>query len=342
MKTPLRMGLVGLNFGKYICDQLTTVPNLPVKLAKVCDLIPEKAQEMATKYGVSTSPSLTALLADPEIDVIGLYVGPNGRADLIRQIIRAGKDVMTTKPFEVDAAAALSVLREARQLGRVVHLNSPNPRPAGEAAVIRDWLAAGAIGRPTLAHASVWVYYGPTPADDSWYNDPKRCPLAPMFRLGIYPLNVLLTVFKDPVAVQVMHSRIETQRITPDNCSMTIRFKDGAIVNLIASFVVGGKDYYKNSLTICGTKGVIYHATGPKPREGEPPTPLLLSTDAGIEAKVPQGHAGDYDWEFFAARVRGEIKEDITQPEDIVAAVRVVNAMSQAELTGETVLIDNG
>lgn len=339
MPTPLRLGLVGLNFGQHICNELTTKPDLPVKLAKVCDLDSAKASAMAAKFGVTTAPSLEALLADPEIDVIGLFTGPNGRARLISQIIRAGKDVMTTKPFEVDVVAAAAVLEEARALGRVVHLNSPNPRPIGEAAIIREWVDAGAIGTPTLAHASVWVNYGATPADGSWYDDPKRCPLAPMFRLGIYPLNTLLTVFKNPESVQVTHSRVLTQRPTPDNTAMTIKFKDGAIVNLLASFVVGGPDCYKNSLTICGTKGVIYYANEPKPREGQPPAPITLSTVDGVQVRTLAGHAGEYDWDFLARRVRGEIKQDVTTPAEILAAIRVVNAMSTAELTGQTVMI---
>jgi predicted dehydrogenase len=339
MKRPLNLGLVGLNFGKHICDELTTKPDLGVRLAKVCDLDAPKAAAAALKYGVSTSPSLDTLLADPEIDVIGLYTGPNGRAGLIRQIIRAGKDVMTTKPFETDAEAALAVLKEARALGRVVHMNSPNPCPIGEAAVIKEWVDAGAIGRPTMAHASVWVYYGPSEPDGSWYDDPKRCPLAPMFRLGIYPLNVLLGIFRDPVSVQVMHSRVETLKPTPDNSSMTIRFRDGAIVNLLASFVVGGPDCYKNSLTLCGTKGVIYYATGPKPRAGEPQATVTLSSDGGVETRTVESRAGQYDWKFFVQRVLGEIPSDVTTPEEVVSAIRVVNAMSAAELTGQTVLL---
>jgi predicted dehydrogenase len=334
------LGLVGLNFGQHICQELTSQPDLPVKLVRVCDLDAAKAQAMSEKFGVATAPSLDALLADPEVDAIGLYVGPNGRADFIRRIIRAGKDVMTTKPFEIDPQAALDVLYEAKALGRVVHINSPNPRPFGEIAIIKEWLDAGAIGRPTLAQSSVWCYYGPTPADGSWYDDPLRCPLAPIFRLGIYPLNGLLTLFGEPESVQVMHSRVETQRPTPDNASATIRFADGAIVNLLASFVVGGPDFYKNSITLCGTKGVIYYQTGAKPQPGAQEANLILSTDAGVEQRTVTTHAGQYDWEFFAQRVRGAAPEgETTTPEQVAAAIRVMQAISKAEQTGQTVRV---
>lgn len=333
----LRLGLIGLNFGQCVVGDLMSKPDLPVRLVKVCDLDQSKAQEVAAKHKLAISPSLDAMTADPDIDAICLYTGPNGRAGLIRKLICAGRDVMTTKPFETDPDAALEVLNKAKSLGQVVHMNSPGPRPFGEMAIISDWIAKGRIGRPTLAQASAWAYYGATPADKSWYDDSVKCPLAPMFRLGIYPLNDLMTIFKNPVAVQVIHSKVETLRPTPDNCSMNIIFADGAIVNIVASFVVGCNPY-KNTKVICGTKGVIYYAAGPK-SPNEEPEPVILSTGEGVEKRNPLGHCGLYDWEFFAKRVNGEIKEDVTQPEDIVAAIRVVKAMSEAELTGKTVEI---
>ena len=336
---PLRLGIVGLNFGGWICRELASGENLPVKLVKICDLDAEKARKLSEEIHIPTSPSLDALLADPEVDAIGLYVGPNGRANLVRKIIRAGKDVMTTKPFEVSAEETLSVLREARSMGRVVHLNSPNPRPFGELKIIKEWVDSGLIGRPTVAQASTWAYYGPADPDGTWYDDPVRCPVAPLFRLGIYPLNSLLSIFGEPDTVQVTHSRVETRRPTPDNASMTIGFKSGAVANIVASFVVGGPDRYKNTMQIGGTKGVIYYAVGPRPRMEGPSANLILSTDDQLEYRVVTEHAGQYDWEFFVKRVRGEEKEDITTPEEVAAAVRVVQAMSKAELSGETVKV---
>ncbi len=338
---PIRLGLVGLNFGRHIVDRLTRSSELPIHLLKLCDLDRDKAETLAAPHGLAVADNLDALLADPEIEAIGLYTGPNGRAELLQRIIAAGKHVMTTKPFELDPAAALAVLHQARRLGRVLHLNSPNPRPLGEMAIIKQWLAEGAIGRPTLGYASVWAYYGATPADGSWYDDPARCPVAPIFRLGIYPLNNLLTIFGTPETVQVTHARVETSRPTPDNACLTIRFADGAIVTIQASFVVGGVDYYKNELTIAGTQGVIYYNAGPKPRT-EPARPrVVLSTqDRLVEQEVTQC-SGDYDWEFFARRVRGLEDHDETTPEQLVAALRVVQAMALAEQTGQAVRLDH-
>jgi predicted dehydrogenase len=337
---PIRLGLVGVNFGRYLFSHIVAHQQAPVRLTSVCDLDTAKAAAVAAELGVPTSPSLDALLDDPQIDAICLITPPKGRAELIRKIIRAGKDVMTTKPFEIDAQAALDVLYEARALGRVLHMNSPNARPYGEMVYINEWLASGAIGTPLLAQSSTWADYGPTPAEPgSWYDDPLRCPVAPIFRISIYPLNNLMQIFGEPNSVQVTEYRVVTTKPTPDNASLTIGFKNGGIANLMGSLVIGGLDRYKNAMTIAGSKGVIYFMAGPRDQHGMTFPQLILATDDRCEVKTLTSYAGDYDWEFFAQRVRGEVAQDVTTPEDIVRSINVVQAMSQAEQSGQTVKV---
>jgi predicted dehydrogenase len=340
VQQPVRLGLLGLNFGLTVCRELTGNPSLPVKLVKVCDLDEQRAKAAAAEFNVPSTQSLDELLDDPDIDAVGLWCGPDHRADLVRRVIRAGKDVMTTKPFELDPEAALAVLHEAKALGRVVHMNSPNPRPFGQEAILHEWIDSGAIGRPTIAHVDTWCYYGATPADGTWYDDPLRCPVAPVFRLGIYPLNTLIGILGEAESVQVMHSRIETGRPTPDNATLTVLFKNGAIATILSSFVVGSRpDCYRGSTTIGGTKGIVWVNPGPASRDGRPQSNVMLSTNDRLEFRSVTRFAGDYDWEFFAQRVRGEIESDVTTPERIASAIRVVRAMSEAERTGNTVKV---
>lgn len=111
---PVAIGVVGLNFGRWILEELQRQPGSDYfRIGAVCD--PEKARSFADKLKIKAYTDLDVLLADPDIPVIGLYTGPEGRVDLLRKIIRAGKDVMTTKPFELGPAAALSVLTRLRR-----------------------------------------------------------------------------------------------------------------------------------------------------------------------------------------------------------------------------------
>ena len=104
----IKIGIVGLNFGKAIIEhQILTGPGSEYfELAAVCDIDAEKCKKMADEYSVNAYFKLDDLIAVPEIPVIGLFTGPADRAELIRKIIRAGKDVMTTKPFELDSVSA--------------------------------------------------------------------------------------------------------------------------------------------------------------------------------------------------------------------------------------------
>ena len=105
---PLRIGIVGLNFGRHILEQLKLdAVRRDFELAAVCDLDAAKAADYAGRYSVKAYSSLHDLLADPSIPAIGLFTGPVGRAQIIRKIMQAGKDIITTKPFSVSNKALI-------------------------------------------------------------------------------------------------------------------------------------------------------------------------------------------------------------------------------------------
>src|ERR1700742_3603082 len=97
--SPLALGVVGLAFGRHILGSLRFPPVSGLfKLAAVSDLRANVAHEVGAEFGVKGYTSIDEMLQDERIDVVGLYTQPSGRAKLLREILRAGKDVMTTKP----------------------------------------------------------------------------------------------------------------------------------------------------------------------------------------------------------------------------------------------------
>src|SRR4051812_18306939 len=95
------------------------------EVAGVCAAHYDKAQRIGAEVGAKAYPDLDAILADPDVPAVGLFVPPDVRAPLVIQALRAGKEVITTKPLDLDPDKGLEVLHEARRLGRVLHLNSP-------------------------------------------------------------------------------------------------------------------------------------------------------------------------------------------------------------------------
>lgn len=336
----IKIGIVGLNFGRSILEQLRAgdAQNY-FELAAVCDLNPEKAKEMASRYGVKAYFELGRLLADPAIPAIGLFTGPVGRAELIRQAIRAGKHVMTTKPFELDPAAAREALEEARRLGRAVHLNSPSPLLPPDLATIRDWGDKHDLGRPVGCRADIWASYREK-ADGSWYDDPEKCPAAPIFRLGIYLINDLVQIFGRAEKVFVLHSRLFTGRPTADNSQLGILFQNGGIASIFASFCVKDGDLYRNTLTLNFENGTIYRNCGPL-RKGKPGYAFEMSlvqlvgdSRAIVEQVELARGSGEYQWEAFYRAAQGEQLNEEIAPEQIAAGIAIIQAMAAADRAG--------
>ena len=350
MMHKIKVGVVGLHFGhEIIRDHLRGGGEAGryFELVSVCDRVRGKADDIAASYGVRACYDIAEMLADPEIEAVCLMVGPAGRARIMEQIVRAGKHIMTTKPLEVNAAAALSVLRLARDRGLAVHLNSPAPQLWPGLSQIKQWQREFNLGRPIAARADVWSKYVET-ADGSWYDDPSQCPVAPIFRIGIYLINDLISIFGQPEFVSVMQSRIFTGRPTPDNAQLGIRFKGGALANVFASFSIDDGQRWLNPMTINYQDGTVYCNVLPNisdsPRN-KPELTLVTRQDGKPVRRTVVVDSGpeDYQWEAFHRAIRGEEIKDETSPEQIVAGIRVIEAMVRATQSGrvEEVKVDS-
>ena len=336
LNEPVSIAIVGLGFGKWIVKALCE-PEMKKRfqIVALCDLDTELAEGMAKEIGTRTA-TLEELLADPEVAAIGLFTGPVGRAGLLRKIIRAGKHVMTTKPFERDVEAAREILEEARSLSKVIYLNSPAPEPSADLLQIEEWREKHNLGRPLSAHASTWARYNEMP-DGRWLDDPQQCPVAPIFRLGIYLINDLVEIFGAAQEVQVMSARHFTGRPTPDHAQLGIKFRNGGLASIFASFCVDDGDHYRNHLVLNFERGTVYRNFGRKEETG-PCELVLVMKDGGsareVERVRPSGMSGNYPWEKFYEAVTLPAPGLFTDPEKVCAGLRVIEAMSRAETEG--------
>jgi len=333
------IAVVGLGFGARMVDLLLSPPaNELFELVAVCDVDSYRLAEVAARTGLRGCQSLDALLDTEDVVAVGLFTGPAGRAGLVRKIIQSGRHVLTTKPFELDADAAREVLAEARAFKRVVHLNSPAPVLPADLRQIEQWREQYQLGEAVAGRGEVWTSYFEE-ADGGWYDDPERCPVAPVLRLGIYLINDLVRLFGEAEAVQVTCSRLRTGRPTPDNAQIGIRFRNGAIGNVFASFCVDDGRRFNSLLTLNYTGGTISRQS----RAVSPVGRTNLSVVAGAqlggssrETTATSGGSGDYEWDAFHRAVRGDGPPDVKVHHQVVAGLRIVEAMARAERSGCT------
>ncbi len=333
MRPRIKMLLVGLNFGQWVMENeiLGGAGKDYVEIVAVCDWNTAKADALAQAWGARAEHDFAAALRREDVEAVLLITGPVGRAALVEQCIDVGKPVITTKPFDPSASETLRVLRKAQDRGIPVYANSPYPTLPPEIAQMRAWMHEHDLGKPTGYAASTYCSYREKP-DGSWYDDPAKCPAAPLYRLGIYLINDLCRLLPPVEAVGLLQSRLFTQRPTADNAQLSLRHEGGALGSLYCSFCVGDRQVYRNSLELHFENGSIYKHVGPiDPRESEGIVlKLALPQGEGVaihEAVVAKPPAG-YPWAEFYQAVRGEPLTETISPEQVAAAIAVIEKMS--------------
>jgi len=334
------LAIVGLGWGQKLIQRMPLDgADRLFRLAAVCDTNRSLALEAAKRFGVKAYFEIDSLLQDAEIGAIGLFTPPEGRADLIDRIIRAGRDVLTTKPFELDPEKALNVLLQARRLRRVVHMNSPAPLPTADLQQMLRWREQYSLGRPIACRMETWASYREQ-ADGSWKDDPQRCPGGPLFRLGIYLINDLVRLLGPAESAQTMAARVFTQRPTPDNAQLSIRFRNGALAVVFASFCIDDGQPYRNSMILNYERGTICRNTGCGDAGASNRMAFLelSARDAQgarfTERATVEECSGAYPWQAFHRAIHGESLSGEIVPEEIVEGLKIIRAMSRSERSG--------
>lgn len=338
---PLRLGVCGLGYGLHHITQLQLSPQAHrVSIVAVCDVRPERLAAGAAALHCPGYADLAAMLAGADLEAVALFSGPVGRASLIRQVIRAGRDVMTTKPLELDADSARLVLEEAARLGRTVFLNSPAPVLGADVRQILAWQAQYGLGRLLLVRMDCW-YRSTEKPDGSWYDDPDLCPVAPIFRLGIYGINDTLAVAAGELAeLQVLQARVRTGRPTPDIAQLSLRFTDGLMAVIRATWCCGPiRDNQVSEFVF--EHGVIDRNYSDRDHRRAPETVLHLEAETAAGTIVQDDATvsnlavnSAYRWDLFHQAIRGRRPDNLVPPASLVRGVQVIAAMRAAQQQG--------
>jgi predicted dehydrogenase len=123
-----------------------------VRLVAICDVVEERAREMAEKYGVPhvfTDPD--ELINHPEVEMVDVCTPTDTHFDLSMRAIAAGKHVLSEKPLARTAAEAFQAAEAAEARGVRTKLGftfrySPAIR------MLQEWIADGTLGEVFHVH----------------------------------------------------------------------------------------------------------------------------------------------------------------------------------------------
>ncbi|MCW2912937.1 MAG: gfo/Idh/MocA family oxidoreductase [Actinomycetia bacterium] len=119
-----------------------------LQVAGICDLHPERAEEVRDRFGLARTFTLEELLDDPAIEVVDIAVVPEAQPEIVRRALMAGKHVLAQKPLAVDSTIGAELAELARKQDRKLVVNQQMRYGEGIAAA-RAIVEAGWLGEPT-------------------------------------------------------------------------------------------------------------------------------------------------------------------------------------------------
>lgn len=113
------LGVLGLGEGRSIIS--AGVDSERWDVAQICDVNETLCRERCREFGLARyTTSYEEMLADPKVDVVGIYTPDHLHAEHTIKALHAGKHVVCTKPFLDNLSRARDVLDAQRRTGRNV------------------------------------------------------------------------------------------------------------------------------------------------------------------------------------------------------------------------------
>ncbi len=260
----LRVGLVGMRGIGNTHAQAHTQDPLS-NLVAVCDVVEERADAAAEKYGVPAYYSLTDMLRNEDLDIVDVTTGgyENGswHFDPAMEAMEAGKHVLVEKPISNDVGEARQMVAKAaeKDLYLGCNLNHYFTPPADKA---KEYMAKGQIGELVYCLHKMGF-----PGGETTYNHDKspRSHGFPYFHVKAFlshPFSIMRYFCGDVTHVQAFFDKPSFRKASGDAMlsinSIHMRFQNGAMGYLLsqrgdATFGLGG--WW--SVEVAGTRGTF-------------------------------------------------------------------------------------
>jgi predicted dehydrogenase len=256
MMSEYRFGIVGCGrISKRHSEILGSGLIDGAQLSAVCDIQPDRADEMAQKFGVKAYYNLEDMLNSGEIDVVSILTPSGMHAEHTIAAANAGKHVVVEKPMALrleDADAMIAACDRARVKLFVVKQNRLNV-PVVKA---REALDAGRFGKLVLGTVRVrWrrdqSYYNQDSWRGTWAQDGGV-----LANQASHHVDLLEYFMGDVVSVHARATRALVDIEAEDTAIATLEFANGALGIVEATNAARPRDL-EGSLSILGEGGTV-------------------------------------------------------------------------------------
>jgi scyllo-inositol 2-dehydrogenase (NADP+) len=223
-----------------------------LEYALVCDRNEDRLAIARKAFpGVSTCTDLTQVVEDPSIDVVIISTPPNTHADISMQMLRAGKHVVSEKPFCLTSSEADAMIQLAQEQQRTLTVYQCR-RWDPDYLAIRQVLQHGTIG--PIFHIETFIGGYAHPCD--YWHSHEPISGGVFYDWGSHYLDWILQLIPDiVVSVRgVEHKRVWHDVTNADHSAVYLRFAGGQEAAFIHSDIAAAM---KPKWYILGEQGAI-------------------------------------------------------------------------------------
>lgn len=254
MEKKIRFAIIGC--GRIAPKHAESIVAIPeAELVAVCDIIPEKAQAFADKYGAKPYTSFEEMLAAEDIEVVTIATPSDLHAPIGIAAAKLGKHVMVEKPMAMTLKSADELIKTCRENHvklAVIHQNRFNK----SVKLMRKALEDGRFGKLTHGQATVrWNrdnnYYAQAP-----WRGTKLQDGGVLMNQSIHNIDLLQWTF-GPVESVFGYTTTALRPIEMEDVGgAVIKFKNGAIGLIEAASTIYPKNI-EETLNVFGATGSV-------------------------------------------------------------------------------------
>lgn len=230
----MKYALIGC--GRIATNHVTAAVNNELEIVAVCDILPEKMEEILAKHGLENDKSINRytdykkMIAENDLELVSIATESGKHAEIALNAIDAGINVIIEKPMAMNIADAEEIIRRAEEKHVKVSACHQN-RFNVAVQEVRKVVESGRLGR--ISHGSINVrwnrnkgYYDQAPWRGTWEED-GGC----LMNQCIHGIDLLRWMMGDEVEEvygvtrQQFHNYLEAE----DVGMAVIKFKNGAI-----------------------------------------------------------------------------------------------------------------
>ena len=324
-------------------DALKKAPN--TRIVAVCDIIEEKAKAAAASAGIDKwYTDAETMLKSEEIDVCSILTPSGMHCEFACLAAKYGKHVLCEKPLDVTSEKMQKMIDCCKENG--VKLGAVFQRRTYDGAIkVRKLLEEGAIGRVTLADASLKYYRDQEYYDSGeWRATWELDGGGALMNQGVHGIDMLSWIMGGIHSVYAKCERLVWNIEVEDTAVVTVKFKNGAI-----GVIQGATTAYPGLDTIFS-----FHGPNGSISFGDHDVYLWEIKDKSIPKPAVLGSMGGVNCQYSADKNYGHIaiiedmanavledRDPMITGEDAKRSVEIVLAIYKSARENKEIVLDS-